>query len=65
MPLLVVQNLATFPRLFRQMQPEAYLGKEVDLHIQLSASVVVILNKRVKNPHTRVEMIKFLAYLVP
>ena len=47
------------------MQPEAYLGKEVDLHTQLSVSVVVILNKKVKNPHTRVEMIKFLAYLVP
>ena len=47
------------------MQPEAYLGKEVDMHIQLSVSVVIILNKRVKNPHDRVEMIKFLAYLVP
>jgi hypothetical protein len=27
--------------------------------------VSVILNKRVKNPHTKAEMIKFLAYLVP
>ena len=47
------------------MQPDVYLGKDVDLHIQLSASVTAILNKRVKNPHTRAEMIKFLAYLVP
>jgi hypothetical protein len=24
-----------------------------------------MLNKRIKNPHARVEMIKFLVYLVP
>ena len=47
------------------MNPEAYLGKDVDLHIQLSACVTTILNKRVKNPHTRAEMIRFLAMLVP
>jgi hypothetical protein len=31
----------------------------------LATNVSVILNKRIKNPHTRVEMIKFIAYLVP
>jgi hypothetical protein len=47
------------------MNSEAYYGKDIDLHIQLATNVSVILNKRIKNPHTRVEMIKFIAYLVP
>ena len=64
-PTCVLNNLSTLPRMFRQMQSEAYLGKEIDLHIQLATNVAVILNKRIKNPHIRAEMIKFLAYLVP
>lgn len=65
LPTLIMQNLSVLPRMFKQMQPEAYYGKDVDLGIQMATCVSVILNKRVKNPHIRAEMIKFLAYLVP
>lgn len=64
-PSLILTNLSAMPRLFRQMNSEAYYGKDIDLHIQLATNVSVILNKRIKNPHTRVEMIKFIAYLIP
>lgn len=47
------------------MNNEAYYSHNVDMNIQLATSMSVILNKRIKNPHTRVEMIKFLTYLVP
>ncbi len=47
------------------MNPESYYGKEIDLGIQLATCASIILNKRVKNPHVRAEMVKFLAYLVP
>jgi hypothetical protein len=53
------------PRIFRQANPECYLAKEIDLHLQLAFNVGVILNKRVKNPHLKAEMVKFLVYLVP
>lgn len=33
--------------------------------MQLSTSVSVILNKNIRNPHIRVEMIDFVAYLAP
>jgi hypothetical protein len=41
------------------------MGKDVDLNVQLATNVAVVLNRRVKNPHIRAEMIKFIAYLVP
>ena len=53
------------PKLFRQIFPESYLGKDIDLHIQLAFNVAVILNKRLKNPHIRAEMITLFAMLVP
>lgn len=65
LPSLILSNLSTLPKLFRQMQPESYYGKDVDLHIQLATNVSIMLNKRIKNPHARVEMITFLVYLVP
>lgn len=64
-PACVLQNLAVMPRIFRQANPESYLAKEIDLHMQLAFNVSVILNKRVKNPHLKAEMVKFLVYLVP
>ena len=65
LPTLILQNLGGLPRLFRKMNPEAYYGKDVDLNIQVATNTTIILNKRVKNPHIRAEMVKFIAYLVP
>lgn len=61
----MLSNLAELPKFFRMSTPEAYYGQTIDLHIQLAASVSIILNKRVKNPHIQAEMVKFMAYLVP
>ena len=64
-PVCILQNLSGLPKIFRQTYSESYLGKDVDLHMQVATNVNVILIKAIKNPHTRVEMIKFLAFLVP
>lgn len=47
------------------MSPESYLGKDLDLHMQLALNTGVILNKRIKNPHLRADMINFIAMLIP
>jgi Ubiquitin elongating factor core len=66
LPTCLLQNLTVLPRMFRHMNPEAYSGcKETELALQLATNVSVILNKRVKNPHIRAEMIKFIAFMVP
>eukprot|EP00347_Sterkiella_histriomuscorum_P007831 403347399 len=65
LPIHILTNLATLPRLFRQIEPESYYGKDVDLHIQVATNVHAIVSPYLKNPHTKAEMIKFLAYLVP
>jgi len=33
LPECILSNLATMPRIFRQANPEAYLAKDVDMHI--------------------------------
>jgi len=64
-PLCVLSNVSYYPKTFRQMNPEAYLGKPIDLHIQLAAAMALILNKQIRNPYVRVENIQFIAMIVP
>ena len=47
------------------MRPETYAGQDIDLHLQLTNSVAVILNRRISNPHMRVEFVKFLQQIMP
>ena len=42
-PVCLVQNLAGYPKTFRRAAAEAYFGQALDLNIQLSVSVNVIL----------------------
>lgn len=65
MPVCILTNLSSLPKIFRQTYPESYLGKDLDFHMQVATNVNAILIKQIKNPHTRAEMIKFLAFLVP
>ena len=53
------------PKLFRTNFPESYYGHEYDLNIQVATNVFIINESMITNPHLRVDMIKFLAYLVP
>lgn len=60
LPQAILLNLSTLPKLFRQVNAECYFGKEQDLNVQVATNVAVILNKQVKNPHTRCEMVNFI-----
>lgn len=65
LPQLLVQNLASYPKLFKQIQAEVYLGADADLQMQLVGTVSVVLNRRLGNPHMRIDLINFLLHLVP
>jgi hypothetical protein len=45
--------------------PETYSCADIDLHLQLAGSVHVILNRRIHNPHIRVEFVSFLHSILP
>lgn len=47
------------------IHPEAYYGKDTDLNMQVSTCTSMILNERIKNPHTRIDFVNFIMYLVP
>lgn len=65
LPHLIFDNLNSYPKLFKMMMPEAYQGADHDLHMQLATAVSVILNRRMGNPHMRIEFVNFLLHLVP
>ena len=60
MPQLIMSNLNAFPKFFKMFYPEIYVGADQDMHLQLAGSVGVILNRRINNPHMRIEFISFL-----
>lgn len=45
--------------------PETYFGADTDLQCQLAGSISVILNRRISNPHMRIEFINFLHQILP
>jgi ubiquitin conjugation factor E4 B len=45
--------------------PETYYGADVDLQCQLAGSISVILNRRISNPHMRIEFINFMHQILP
>ena len=59
LPSLIFDNLAKYPPFFKMLQPESYYGQDIDLHMQLGASVSVILNRKIRNPHMRIEFQTF------
>lgn len=65
LPQLLLQNLANYPKLFKQIQPEVYLGADADLQMQLVGTVSIVLNRRIGNPHMRIDLINFPLHLVP
>jgi len=66
LPVCLVQNLGGWPKIFRRASAEAYFGQGVDLNMQLSVCVkVILLGALIKNPHARAEMVQFLAFLMP
>lgn len=65
LPQLIFNNLNALPKLFKQIQPEVYYGNDVELHVHLAGSISVIMNRRIRNPHMRIEFINFLQYLLP
>jgi hypothetical protein len=65
LPQLLFNNLNSWPKLFKQIYPETYFMQDIDLHSQLAASVSIIMDRRIKNPHMRIEFVNFLHHLVP
>jgi len=65
MPQLIVENLSHYPKLFKMIHPDSYFAADQDLHLQLAASVSLILNRRLGSPHLRIEFVNFLLHLVP
>lgn len=57
LPELIFRNLNGFPKLFKNIYPEAYYCEDLDLHMQLAGSVSVIMNRRIQNPHMRIEFL--------
>ena len=53
------------PKLFKQLWAEAYVGYDNDMHLQLAGSISVILNRKIQNPHLRIEFIDFLLQITP
>lgn len=65
LPELIVQNLATYPTLFKQINAEVYYGADYDLQMQLMGAVSMLLNRQAGNVHTRLDLVKFALHLVP
>jgi len=59
MPILLMNNLNSYPKLFKMIYPETYFGYDQDMHMQLAGSVSIILNRTLGNPHMRVEFLNF------
>jgi len=47
------------------MYPEAYYCEDLDLHVHLAGSISVIMNRRIMNPHMRIEFLQFLLHIMP
>jgi hypothetical protein len=60
-----MSNINAFPKFFKMFYPEIYMGFDQDMHLQLAGSVSVILNRRINNPHMRIEFISFLLHIMP
>lgn len=54
-----MNNLNSYPKLFKMIYPETYFGYDQDMHMQLAGSVSIILNRTLGNPHMRVEFLNF------
>lgn len=65
LPQCILNNLNTMPKLMKDMSPECYFAQDVDLQLQMGGLVSIILNRRISNPHMRIEFIEFLMHLVP
>jgi len=65
LPQLIFHNLNSFPKFFKMFYPESYIGFDQDMHMQLAGSVAVILNRRIDNPHMRIEFVSFLLQIMP
>ena len=59
LPQILLTNLNSLPKLFKKCYPEAYLGADVDIHMQLACTCSVILNKKIPNIHSRIEFVDF------
>jgi hypothetical protein len=53
------------PKFFKMFMPESYVGFDQDMHMQLAGSVAIILNRRIDNPHLRIEFINFILQIMP
>lgn len=65
LPQLIVENLSNYPKLFKMIEPASYVAADDDLHMQLAASVSVMLNRCMGSPHMRIEFVNFMLHLVP
>lgn len=61
----MLTNLNSYPKLFKNIYPESYYGNDVDLHLQMAGVISVIMNRRIGNPHLRMEFVDFLQHLIP
>lgn len=65
LPELLFRNVSSLPVQFIQEYPYSYHYQNIDLNMQLLGSLNVILNRRIQNPHLRVEFLKFGLYITP
>ena len=65
LPQFILQNLNSMPKFFKMFMPECYVGFDQDMHMQLAGSVAIILNRRIDNPHLRIEFINFILQIMP
>ena len=61
----MLTNVNSLPKFFKVQNHEAYFMCDVDMHLQLAGSAAVILNRKIPNPHTRIEFIDFLLQILP
>jgi hypothetical protein len=47
LPQLMFNNLNAWPKLFKTMQAESYIGQDTDLHLQLASCISVVLNRKI------------------
>jgi hypothetical protein len=61
----MLHNVSGLPKFFKMIHAESYHLQDCDLHMQLAGSVSVILNRKIPNPHTRIEFIDFFLQIMP
>ena len=65
LPRVLIQNVGNLPKFFKQINPESYFGADQDLHIQVAASLSILMQRSITNPHMRAELINFHLYITP